>query len=126
MQTLDDDYIDELLMTTTHHYLMFFTNKGRVYRLKAYEIPRREGLPGAGHCKSSPADADEHITALIPLRGFEEGRYLFMATRNGIVKKDAVMDYANVRKSGLAAISLREDDELIEVKAQIIQKISFW
>ena len=118
MQTLDDDYIDELLMTTTHHYLMFFTNKGRVYRLKAYEIPEAgRTARGVAIVNLLQLMPDEHITALIPLRGFEEGRYLFMATRNGIVKKTPVMDYANVRKSGLAAISLREDDELIEVKA---------
>ena len=118
MQTLDDDYIDELLMTTTHHYLMFFTNKGRVYRMKAYEIPEAgRTARGVAIVNLLQLMPDEHITALIPLRGFEEGRYLFMATRNGIVKKTPVMDYANVRKSGLAAISLREDDELIEVKA---------
>ena len=117
MQTLDDDYIEELLMTTTHHYLMFFTNKGRVYRLKAYEIPEAgrtaRGMAIVNLLQLMP---DEKITALIPLRKFEEGHYLFMATKNGIVKKAPVMEYLNVRKTGLAAISLREDDELIEVK----------
>ena len=117
MQTLDDDYIEELLMTTTHHYLMFFTNKGRVYRLKAYEIPEAgrtaRGMAIVNLLQLMP---DEKITALIPLRKFEEGHYLFMATKNGIVKKTPVMEYLNVRKTGLAAISLREDDELIEVK----------
>ena len=82
MQTLDDDYIDELLMTTTHHYLMFFTNKGRVYRLKAYEIPEAgRTARGVAIVNLLQLMPDEHITALIPLRGFEEGRYLFMATR---------------------------------------------
>lgn len=118
MQTLEDDYIEELLMTTTHHYLMFFTNKGRVYRLKAYEIPEAgRTARGVAIVNLLQLMPEENITAVIPLRGFEEGHYLFMATRNGLVKKTPVMDYANVRKSGLAAISLREDDELIEVKA---------
>ena len=118
MQTLDDDYIEELLMTTTHHYLMFFTNKGRVYRLKAYEIPEAgRTARGVAIVNLLQLMPEEQITAVIPLRAFEEGHYLFMATRNGIVKKTPVMEYANVRKSGLAAISLREDDELIEVKA---------
>ena len=117
MQTLEDDYIEELLMTTTHHYLMFFTNKGRVYRLKTYEIPEASrtarGMAIVNLLQLMP---DEKITALIPMRKFEDGKYLFMATKNGIVKKTPIMEYQNVRKTGLAAISLREDDELIEVK----------
>lgn len=117
MQTLEDDYIEELLMTTTHHYLMFFTNKGRVYRLKVYEIPEAgRTARGVAIVNLLQLMPEEKITAVIPIRHFEEGRYLFMATRNGIVKKTPVMEYANVRKVGLAAISLREDDELIEVK----------
>ena len=117
MQTLEDDYIEELLMTTTHHYLMFFTNKGRVYRLKVYEIPEAgRTARGVAIVNLLQLMPEEKITAVIPIRNFEEGRYLFMATRNGIVKKTPVMEYANVRKVGLAAISLREDDELIEVK----------
>lgn len=117
IQTLEDDYIEELLMTTTHHYLMFFTNKGRVYRLKAYEIPEASRTArGTAIVNLLQLMPDEKITALIPMRKFEEGHYLFMATRNGIVKKTPMMEYANVRKIGLAAISLREDDELIEVK----------
>ena len=102
MQIIEDDYIEELLMTTTHHYLMFFTNTGKVYRLKAYEL---QLMP------------DEKITAIIPIREYKEGRYLFMATKKGIVKKTPITDYANVRKTGLAAITLRENDELIEVKS---------
>ncbi len=117
IQTLEDDYIEELLMTTTHHYLMFFTNKGRVYRLKAYEIPEASRTArGTAIVNLLQLMPDEKITALIPMRKFEEGHYLFMATRKGIVKKTPMMEYANVRKIGLAAISLREDDELIEVK----------
>ena len=104
-------------MTTTHHYLMFFTNKGRVYRLKVYEIPEAgRTARGVAIVNLLQLMPEEKITAVIPIRNFEEGRYLFMATRNGIVKKTPVMEYANVRKVGLAAISLREDDELIEVK----------
>lgn len=118
MQTLDDDYIEELLMTTTHHYLMFFTNKGRVYRLKTYEIPEAgRTARGTAIVNLIQLMPDEKITALIPMKKFEENKYLFMATKNGIVKKTPMMDYVNVRKTGLAAISLREDDELIEVKA---------
>ncbi len=118
MQTLEDDYIEELLMTTTHHYLMFFTNKGRVYRLKTYEIPEAgRTARGTAIVNLIQLMPDEKITALIPMQKFEENKYLFMATKNGIVKKTPMMDYANVRKTGLAAISLREDDELIEVKA---------
>ena len=117
MQTLEDDYIEELLMTTTHHYLMFFTNKGRVYRLKTYEIPEASRTArGVAIVNLLQLMPDEKITALIPISKFEDGHYLFMATKNGIVKKTPVMEYQNVRKVGLAAISLREDDELIEVK----------
>jgi DNA gyrase subunit A len=117
MQTLDDDYIEELLMTNTHQFLLFFTNKGRVYRMKTYEIPEAgRTARGTAIVNLLQLQPDEKITALIPIRGYEEGWYLFMATKNGIVKKTPVTDYVNVRKTGLAAISLREDDELIEVK----------
>lgn len=118
MQTIEDDYIEELLMTTTHHYLMFFTNTGKVYRLKAYEIPEASRTArGTAIINLIQLQPGEKITAVIPLSKFEEGRYLFMATRKGIVKKTPIVDYAHVRKTGLAAISLREEDELIEVKA---------
>ena len=118
MQTLDDDYIEELMMTTTHHYVMFFTNTGRVYRLKAYEIPEAgRTARGTAIINLLQLMPGERITAVIPISKFEEGRYLMMATRKGLVKKTPIQDYANVRKIGLAAISLRDDDELIEVKA---------
>ena len=118
MQTLDDDYIEELMMTTTHHYVMFFTNTGRVYRLKAYEIPEAgRTARGTAIINLLQLMPGEHITAVIPISKFEEGQYLMMATRKGLVKKTPIQDYANVRKIGLAAISLRDDDELIEVKA---------
>ena len=118
MQTLDDDYIEELMMTTTHHYVMFFTNTGRVYRLKAYEIPEAgRTARGTAIINLLQLMPGERITAVIPISKFEEGQYLMMATRKGLVKKTPIKDYANVRKIGLAAISLRDDDELIEVKA---------
>ena len=117
MQTIEDDYIEELMMTTTHHSVMFFTNTGRVYRLKAYEIPEASRTArGTAIINLLQLMPGERITAVIPINKFEEDQYLMMATRKGLVKKTPIQDYANVRKIGLAAISLREDDELIEVK----------
>lgn len=117
MQTIENDYIEDLFMTTTHHYILFFTNKGRVYKLKAYEIPEAgrtsRGIATINLLQLMP---DERITAVIPLRNFEENRYLFMATKKGIVKKTPVTDFSHIRKSGIQAITLKEDDELIEVK----------
>ena len=117
METIGDDYIEELLMTTSHHYMMFFTSTGRVYRMKAYEIPEAgRTARGTAIINLLQLQPGEKITAVIPIREYTEGHFLFMATRRGIVKKTPITDYANVRKTGLAAISLREDDELIEVK----------
>ena len=117
METIDDDYIEELLMTSSHHYLMFFTNTGRVYRMKAYEIPEASRTArGTAIINLLQLQPGEKITAVIPIREYTEGHFLFMATKKGIVKKTPITDYANVRKTGLAAINLREDDELIEVK----------
>ncbi|MCD8022867.1 MAG: DNA gyrase subunit A [Lachnospiraceae bacterium] len=117
MQTLENDYIEDLLMTTTHHYLMFFTNKGRVYRLKAYDIPEASRTArGTAIVNLLQLQPDEKITALIPVREYKEDHFLFMATKNGVVKKTSIEEFAYVRKTGLAAITLREDDELIEVK----------
>ena len=117
METIEDDYIEEMLMTTSHHYLMFFTNTGRVYRIKAYEIPEASRTSrGTAIINLIPLQPDEKITAMIPIKEYEEDKYLFMATKRGLVKKTSVTDYANIRKTGLAAINLREDDELIEVK----------
>ncbi len=117
MATIEDDYIEDLLMTTTHHYLMFFTNQGRVYRLKAYEIPEAgrtaRGMAIVNLLQLNPG---EKISAMIPISEFEEGKHLFMITKKGIAKKTPIMEFSNVRKNGLAAISLRDDDELIEVK----------
>ena len=117
MQTLEDDFIEELLMTTTHHYLMFFTNTGRVYRLKAYEIPEASRTArGTAIINLLSLMPEERITAVIPINKFEKDQYLMMATKRGLVKKTPIMEYENVRKTGLAAITLRDDDELIEVK----------
>ena len=117
MQTIEDDYIEELLMTTTHHYLMFFTTTGRVYRLKAYEIPEASRTArGTAIVNLLQLQPGEKITAVIPMRKYEKGHYLFMATKKGLVKKTPLEEYENVRKTGLAAIALRDDDELIEVK----------
>ena len=118
MQTLEDDFIEELLMTTTHHYLMFFTITGRVYRLKAYEIPEAgRTARGTAIINLLQLMPGERITSVIPISKFEPGHYLMMATKKGLVKKTPIQDYMNVRKTGLAAIILRDDDELIEVKA---------
>ncbi len=118
MQTIEDDFIEDLFMTTTHHYIMFFTNQGRVYRLKAYEIPDSSRTArGTAIVNLLQLLPDEKITAVIPILKYNEGRYLFMTTKNGIVKKTKITEYANVRKSGLAAITLKEGDELIEVKS---------
>ncbi|MEF9916922.1 MAG: DNA gyrase subunit A [Lachnospiraceae bacterium] len=118
MQTIDEDYVEELFMTTTHHYIMFFTNTGRVYRMKGYEIPEASRTArGTAIINLLQLMPEEKITAIIPIREYEDGQYLFMATAKGLVKKTPIKDYANVRKTGLAAITLREEDELIEVKA---------
>jgi DNA gyrase subunit A len=117
METIEDDYIEDLLMATTHHYIMFFTNMGRVYRMKAYEIPEASRTArGTAIINLLQLVPEEKITAVIPIREYTEGNYLFMATKKGIVKKTSITDYSNIRKTGLAAISLREEDELIEVK----------
>ena len=117
MQTIEDDFIEDLLMTTTHNYIMFFTNLGRVYRLKAYEIPEAgRTARGTAIINLLQLTPGEKISAIIPIKDYEEDRNLFMVTKNGIVKKTSLQEYSNVRKTGLIAINLREDDELIEVK----------
>ena len=119
MQTIENDYIADLFMTTSHYYLMFFTNKGRVYRLKAYEIPEAgRTARGTAFVNLLQLQPEETVTAVIPIedREMQQDQYLFMATRSGMVKKTPLYDFRNVRKNGLAAITLREDDQLIEVK----------
>ncbi len=117
MKTIDEDYIEDLLMTTTHTYVMFFTNFGRVYRLKAYEIPEAgRTARGTAIINLLQLAPGEKISAIIPISGYEEHKNLFMVTKTGIVKKTPIMEFQNVRKNGLIAINLRDDDELIEVK----------
>ena len=117
IQTLEEDYVEELFMTHSHHYIMFFTNTGRVYRMKAYEIPEAGRTSrGTAIINLLQLQPGEKITAVIPIDEYREGEYLFMATRRGLVKKTPITDFSNVRKTGLAAITLREEDELIEVK----------
>ncbi len=118
MQTIEDDFIEDLLMTTTHHYLNFFTSLGRVYRLKAYEIPEAgRTARGTAIVNLLQMAPEEKITAMIPIREYDDGMNLFMVTKKGIVKKTSMMEFSNIRKKGLAAISLKDDDELIEVKS---------
>ena len=117
MNTIEDDYIEDLLMTTTHHYIMFFTSMGRVYRLKAYEIPEAgRTARGTAIVNLLQLNPGEKISAIIPVKDYEEEKNLFMVTKKGTVKKTSIMEFANIRKNGLAAINLRDDDELIEVK----------
>ena len=118
MQTIEDDFIEELLMTSNHQHILFFTNKGRVYRLNAYEIPEAgRTARGTAIINLLQLMQEEKITAVIPLKEFKKDRYLFMATKNGIVKKTPLKEYANIRKTGLIAINLKDDDELIGVKS---------
>ncbi len=118
MNTIDEDYIEDLLMTTTHHYIMFFTNFGRVYRLKTYEIPESGRTSrGVAIVNLLQLNPGEKISAIIPIKEYDENRNLFMVTKKGTVKKCHITDFSNIRKNGLIAVSLRDDDELIEVKS---------
>ena len=118
MRTIDDDYIEDILMTTTHNIVLFFTNKGRVYKLKAYEIPEAgRTARGTAIVNLLTLQAGEKISAIVPVDGIKDNEYLFMATKQGIVKKTYCKEYANIRKTGIQAITLRDNDELIEVKA---------
>ncbi|MCR5255622.1 MAG: DNA gyrase subunit A [Acetatifactor sp.] len=117
MKTIDEDFIEDLLMTTTFHYLNFFTNFGRVYRLKAYEIPEASrNARGVAMINLLQLQPGEHVTGMIPIKEFKEEKNLFMVTKKGTVKKTSLMEFEKVRKNGLQAITLRDDDELIEVK----------
>lgn len=117
METIENDYIEDLLMTSSHHYLLFFTNYGKVYRMKAYEIPEASRTSrGTAIVNLLQLQPGEKISAVIPIKEYRDNEFLFMATRKGIVKKTSVKEYENIRKRGLAAIIIREDDELIEVK----------
>ena len=118
METIKDDYIEDLLMTTTHHLILLLTNKGRVYKLKAYEIPEAgRTARGTAIVNLLQLMPDEKISAIVPVDGIKDDEYLFMTTKNGIVKKTHCKEYANIRKTGIQAITLRDNDELIEAKA---------
>ena len=120
MQTIDEDFIEDLLMTTNHHYIMFFTNTGRCYRIKAYEIPEAgRTARGTAIVNLLQLQPGEKVTAAIPMREIDDDKYLFMATKGGMVKKTRMCEYSNMRKTGLQAILLREGDELIEVKVPV-------
>lgn len=117
LSTREEDFVKNLFVTSTHHFIMFFTNKGRVYRLKAYEIPESgRQAKGTAIVNLLQLNGDEKVTTVIPIQEYKEGLYLVMATKNGLVKKTDLMEYDNIRKGGLAAVSLRENDELIDVK----------
>ncbi len=126
MQTIDEDYIEDLILTKNHNYIMFFTNTGRVYRLKAYAIPEAgRTARGTAIVNLIQMMPGEKITAIVSMKDYNDDQYLFMATRSGMVKKTPMTEYANVRKTGLQAIVLKENDELIEVKATDNQRDIF-
>ncbi len=117
MTTREEDFVEHLFTTTTHHNLLFFTTKGIVYKLKGYQIPEASRqAKGMAIVNLLPIETDEKVTAMIAIKDFEEGKYLTFVTRNGVVKKTPLMDYAKIRNSGLRAINIDEDDELIRVK----------
>ncbi len=125
--TRENDFVKHLFMTTTHHYILFFTNKGKVYRLKAYEIPEAgRTAKGTAIVNLLALDPSEKITAVIPVKEFSNEEYLVMATRKGIIKKTVLSEYDSSRKSGIIGITLSDDDELIEVKFTDGRKTSSW
>ena len=126
MQIIDEDYIEDLILTHNHNYIMFFTNKGKVYRLKAYAIPEGSRTArGTAIINLIQLQPEEKINAIIPVKQYDDKEFLFMATRSGMVKKTPIREYENVRKNGLQAIVLRDNDELIEVKATNNEKDIF-
>lgn len=117
MSTREEDFVEHLFTTTTHHTLLFFTSKGNVYKLRGYQIPEASRqAKGMAIVNLLPIESGEKVTAMIPIKDFEDGKYLTFITRNGIIKKTNVMDYSRIRNGGLRAIDLDEGDELIRVK----------
>ncbi|KAF0194412.1 MAG: DNA gyrase subunit A [Bacillota bacterium] len=117
MGTREEDFVEHLFITTTHHYICFFTNKGRVYRIKVHEIPEASRQArGLAVVNLISLEADEKVNAVIPIRDFTGGSYLFMTTRAGMVKKTSLSEYASIRSNGLIGIALRDGDELIGVR----------
>ena len=124
--TIQDDYIEDLLMCTTHSYVMFFTNMGRAYSLKAYEIPEASrNARGVAIVNLLQLQPEEKITATIPINEIDDEKYLFMVTKTGIIKKTRLYEYRNIRKTGLIAVNLKEGDELIEVKQTVPEEEEF-
>ncbi len=117
IQTIEDDFIEDLLMTTTLNYILFFTNRGRVFKLRTYQIPEAgRTARGVAMVNLLQLDGGEHVQAVVPIRDFSENKYFIMVTKSGMIKKSPQMDYKNIRKNGLIGITIKEDDELIEVK----------
>ncbi|MDO4620135.1 MAG: DNA gyrase subunit A [Lachnospiraceae bacterium] len=117
MQTLEADAVVDVMMTTNHSHILFFTNKGRVYRLRAYEIPEASRTArGTALVNLLMLQPEEHVTTVLPIREFDHEKSLVMATKRGVVKRTPMAAFDNIMKKGIAAISLAEDDELIEVK----------
>ena len=117
LSTRDEDFVENIFVTSSHNYILFFTNKGRMYKLKTYQIPEAgRQAKGSAIVNLLPIEKDEKITAVIPIKEFEENKYLTMITKRGIIKKTDLTDYDTIRKGGLIAIGLREDDELIHVE----------
>jgi DNA gyrase subunit A len=117
IQTREEDFVEQIFVTTTHYTILFFSNKGKVYRLKGYEVPEAgRTAKGTAIVNLLQLDGDEKITAVIPIQNFTEGQYLLMSTKSGIIKKTNLMEYSTGRKSGLQAIALKEEDELIDVR----------
>ena len=117
MATREEDFVKQIFTASTHDTILFFSNKGKVYTLKGYELPEAgRTAKGTAIVNLLRLDQGEKITAVIPIANFAEGKYLLMATRNGMIKKTALSEYSSVRKSGLLGITLRENDELIGVR----------
>ncbi|MFZ5988739.1 MAG: DNA gyrase subunit A [Bacillota bacterium] len=117
LSTREEDFVENLFVTSTHDFILFFTNKGKVYRLKAYEIPESgRQAKGTAIVNLLQLDQDEKVATVIPVKEYKEGLYLVLATKNGIIKKTDLMEYDNIRKGGLTAVALRENDELIDVR----------
>ncbi len=117
IQTIEEDFIEDLLMTTTLNYILFFTNRGRVFRLRTYQIPEAgRNARGVAMVNLLQLDGGEHVQAVVPIRDFSENKYFIMVTKSGMIKKSPQMDYKNIRKNGLIGITIKDDDELIEVK----------
>ena len=117
ISTREEDFVKQIFTTSTHDTVLFFSNKGKLYRLRGYEIPEAgRTAKGTAIVNLLSLDAGEKISAIIPISNFEDGKYLLMATRNGLIKKTALQEYNSTRKTGLLAITLKDDDELIDVR----------